>query len=147
MYLWCLLILTNILCLYWYYDRVQTHFENIQRIADTTTLPCVMHCLSSRIAGELDLSHLIERLMKGKGQQSSEKLELWEKLKILSTEIIYLLLMNLCLGNPSVCARWVWVNCRQFQYLTFCFQVSQDWWWRYGQWQYLACILEFKSIY
>ncbi|XP_015581101.2 peroxisome biogenesis protein 3-2 isoform X1 [Ricinus communis] len=68
--------------------QVLAHFENIQRIADTTTLPHAMHYLSSRIAEELDLSQLTERLMKGKGQPNaltpSEKLELWDRLKILS---------------------------------------------------------------
>ncbi|XVE58831.1 hypothetical protein DITRI_Ditri04bG0200400 [Diplodiscus trichospermus] len=67
---------------------MQDHFENIQRIADTTTLPHAMHYLSCRIADDLDLSHLTDRLMKGKGQpnslSSSEKLELWDRLKILS---------------------------------------------------------------
>lgn len=64
------------------------HFENIQRIANTMTLPHAMLYLSSRVAEELDLLHLTERLMKGKGQPnsltSSEKLELWDRLKILS---------------------------------------------------------------
>ncbi|XWS50798.1 hypothetical protein CRYUN_Cryun12cG0119600 [Craigia yunnanensis] len=68
--------------------QMQVHFETIQRIADTTTLPHAMHYLSCRIAEGLDLSHLTERLMKGKGQpnslSSSEKLELWDRLKILS---------------------------------------------------------------
>lgn len=69
-------------------SQMQTHFENIQRIANTTTLPHSMLYLSSRVAEELDLLHLTERLMKGKGQPntltSSEKLELWDRLKILS---------------------------------------------------------------
>ncbi|XP_019707022.1 peroxisome biogenesis protein 3-2 isoform X2 [Elaeis guineensis] len=68
--------------------QLQTHFENIQRISDTTTLPYAMHYLRSRIAEELDLSHLTEKLMQGKGQSnaitSKEKLELWETLKVLS---------------------------------------------------------------
>ncbi|XP_012072551.1 peroxisome biogenesis protein 3-2 isoform X2 [Jatropha curcas] len=68
--------------------QMQVHFENIQRIADTTTLPHAMQYLSSRIAEELDLSQLTERLKKGKGQPNtlthSEKLELWDRLKILS---------------------------------------------------------------
>ncbi|XP_021292217.1 peroxisome biogenesis protein 3-2-like [Herrania umbratica] len=68
--------------------QMQVHFENIQRIADTTTLPHAMHYLSYRIAEDLDLSHLTNRLMRGKGQpntlSSSEKLELWDRLKILS---------------------------------------------------------------
>ncbi|XP_050214328.1 peroxisome biogenesis protein 3-2-like [Mercurialis annua] len=68
--------------------QVAAHFENIQRIADTTTLPHAMRYLSIRIAEELDLSQLTEKLMKGKGQPSTltplEKLELWDRLKILS---------------------------------------------------------------
>uniref|UniRef100_A0A803P7H2 Peroxin-3 n=1 Tax=Cannabis sativa TaxID=3483 RepID=A0A803P7H2_CANSA len=69
-------------------DQLQSHFENIQRIADTTTLPHAIQFLSSRIEEELRLSHLTDRLMQGKGQPnnltSSEKLELWDKLKYLS---------------------------------------------------------------
>lgn len=68
--------------------QLQTHFENIQRISDSTTLPYAMHYLRSRVSEELDLSPLTGRLMQGKGQANSlttkEKLELWEKLKILS---------------------------------------------------------------
>nr|KJB34282.1 hypothetical protein B456_006G057200 [Gossypium raimondii] len=68
--------------------QIQLHFENIQRIADTTTLPHAMPYLSCRIAEDLNLSHLMERLVKGKDQpnslSSSEKLELWDRLKILS---------------------------------------------------------------
>lgn len=68
--------------------QLQTHFENIQRISDTTTLPYAMHYLRSRILEELDLSHLTEKLMQVKGQSnaitSKEKLELWETLKVLS---------------------------------------------------------------
>lgn len=75
-------------------NRMQAHFENIQRIADATTLPHSIHYLGSRIAEELNLSHLTERLMKGKGQPNtltpSEKLELWDKLKILSMKISFL---------------------------------------------------------
>ncbi|KAF4389952.1 hypothetical protein G4B88_003435 [Cannabis sativa] len=69
-------------------DQLQSHFENIQRIADTTTLPHAIQFLSSRIEEELRLSHLTDRLMQGKSQPnnltSSEKLELWDKLKYLS---------------------------------------------------------------
>ncbi|KAK9278788.1 hypothetical protein L1049_028366 [Liquidambar formosana] len=68
--------------------QLQAHFDNIQRIADMTTLPHAMHYFSSRVVEELDLSHLTERLLKGKGQPntltSTEKLELWDRLKILS---------------------------------------------------------------
>ncbi|XP_058732448.1 peroxisome biogenesis protein 3-2-like [Vicia villosa] len=69
-------------------DQMQAHFVNIQRISDTITLPHSMHNLSCRISEELDLSHLLERLMQGKGQPNaltqSEKLDLWARLKILS---------------------------------------------------------------
>ncbi|KAF3965921.1 hypothetical protein ACB098_04G071800 [Castanea mollissima] len=68
--------------------QMQAHFENIQRIADTTTLPHAMHHLSSRIAEELDLSQLLERLQNAKNQPNSlthsEKIELWDRLKIIS---------------------------------------------------------------
>ncbi|KAJ6970037.1 hypothetical protein NC653_034567 [Populus alba x Populus x berolinensis] len=68
--------------------QLQDHFENVQLIADTTTLPHAMKYLRTRIAEELDLSQLTERLQKGKGQPttltSSEKLELWDRLKIRS---------------------------------------------------------------
>lgn len=69
-------------------SQMQAHFENIQRISDTITLPHSMHNLSCRIAQDLDLSHLLERLIQGKGQPNtltqSEKLDLWGRLKILS---------------------------------------------------------------
>ncbi|KAB1212327.1 Peroxisome biogenesis protein 3-2 [Morella rubra] len=64
--------------------QMQAHFASIQRIADTTTLPHAMHYLSSRIAEELDHSELTEKLQKAKGQPNSEKLELWDRIKILS---------------------------------------------------------------
>ncbi|KAJ0962757.1 hypothetical protein J5N97_027879 [Dioscorea zingiberensis] len=68
--------------------QLQTHFEGIQRISDTTTLPYALHYLRSRMSEELDLSLITDRLMHGKEQPSSltakEKLELWERLKILS---------------------------------------------------------------
>uniref|UniRef100_A0A1D1XMM1 Peroxisome biogenesis protein 3-1 n=1 Tax=Anthurium amnicola TaxID=1678845 RepID=A0A1D1XMM1_9ARAE len=68
--------------------QLQAHFLNIQRISDTTTLPYAMNFLRSRISEELDLSYLTEKLMQGKGQSNTltpnEKVELWEKLKILS---------------------------------------------------------------
>ncbi|KAH9763635.1 peroxisome biogenesis protein 3-2 [Citrus sinensis] len=67
---------------------MQAHYEEVQRIADATTLPHAMHYLSIRIAEELDLSPLTDKLLRGKEQpytlSSSEKLELWDRLKILS---------------------------------------------------------------
>ncbi|XP_061351543.1 peroxisome biogenesis protein 3-2-like, partial [Gastrolobium bilobum] len=68
--------------------QMQAHFENIQRISETITLPHAMHSLSSRISEELDLSQLLEKLIQGKGQPNTltqlEKLVLWDRLKILS---------------------------------------------------------------
>ncbi|KAE9607483.1 hypothetical protein Lal_00026851 [Lupinus albus] len=68
--------------------QMQAHFENIQRISDTITLVHAMHNLNCRISEELDLSQLLERLIQGKGQPNTltqaEKLNLWDRLKILS---------------------------------------------------------------
>ncbi|KAJ0047792.1 hypothetical protein Pint_16967 [Pistacia integerrima] len=67
--------------------QMEAHFEKVQRIADATTLPHAIHYLSSRIEEELALSELTDKLMRGKKQPSSlspsEKLELWDRLKIL----------------------------------------------------------------
>uniref|UniRef100_A0A803N5B7 Peroxin-3 n=1 Tax=Chenopodium quinoa TaxID=63459 RepID=A0A803N5B7_CHEQI len=61
---------------------MQEHFETIQRIASTTTLPRAMNFLSTRINEELNLSVLTERLKQGKDVLTlPEKLELWDKLK------------------------------------------------------------------
>ncbi|CAA3026893.1 peroxisome biogenesis 3-2-like [Olea europaea subsp. europaea] len=68
--------------------QMQAHFESIQGIADSTTFPHVMHHLDGQLAENLDLTHLTERLIQGKGQPNTlttaEKLELWDRLKILS---------------------------------------------------------------
>lgn len=68
--------------------QMQAHFENVQRIADATTLPHAINILNSRITEELELSQLLEKLMRGKEHPSSlspsQKLELWDRLKILS---------------------------------------------------------------
>lgn len=84
---------------------MQAHFENIQRIADTTTLPHAMHYLSSRIEEELELSHLTDRLMQGKGQPNAltaaEKLELWDKLKTMSKSFAFSLI-SFCLKDVVI---------------------------------------------
>uniref|UniRef100_A0A1J3D2R1 Peroxisome biogenesis protein 3-2 n=1 Tax=Noccaea caerulescens TaxID=107243 RepID=A0A1J3D2R1_NOCCA len=65
--------------------QMRAHFENIQMIVDSTTLPHAMRCLSVRVSEEIDVSNVMERLNKGKGMlSSSEKLQLWDELKILS---------------------------------------------------------------
>uniref|UniRef100_A0A0E0EQN5 NB-ARC domain-containing protein n=1 Tax=Oryza meridionalis TaxID=40149 RepID=A0A0E0EQN5_9ORYZ len=60
-------------------DCGKTHFENVQKISDTTTLPFAMHYLRSRIMEELDISHLTEKLMHGKGESSAPALTPKEK--------------------------------------------------------------------
>ena len=67
---------------------MQAHFESIQSIADTTTLPHVMHYLSNRIAEELDTAYITERLMQMR-EKSPEKLELWDRLKVLSMNLSF----------------------------------------------------------
>lgn len=78
---------------------MQAHFDSIQRIADTTTLPHAMRYLNSRIMEEMDVYHLMERLMKGKDQPnpltSAEKIDLWDRLKILSTDLSLRLFLQL----------------------------------------------------
>ncbi|KAI3868021.1 hypothetical protein MKX03_035237 [Papaver bracteatum] len=67
--------------------QLQAHFESIQRIADTTTLPYAIHYLQRRISQDLDLSNSMQRLIQAKSQPGlltkAEKVELWERLKIL----------------------------------------------------------------
>ncbi|CAN1180331.1 Peroxisome biogenesis protein 3-2 [Linum perenne] len=71
--------------------QMQAHFENIQVIADTVTLPHSVSYLNIRITEELDHSYITEALQKGKGQpaalSTAEKLELWDKLKIISMKL------------------------------------------------------------
>lgn len=92
-------------------DRMKEHFENIQIIADSTTLPHVMQYLSSRIAEELDLMQLTEKLMRGKDQPNTltaaEKLELWDRLKILSMDwqsANHLICLSMCVCACAACA-------------------------------------------
>ncbi|XP_031476861.1 peroxisome biogenesis protein 3-2-like [Nymphaea colorata] len=68
--------------------QMQASFASIQWISDTTTLPSVMNDLRIRMSEELHLSELRDRLNQGRSQPNRltarEKLELWERLKILS---------------------------------------------------------------
>jgi peroxin-3 len=62
--------------------RLQAHFDNVQRISDSTTLPFAMNDLCSWIMEEPDILHLTKRLLQGKGGDSSvltpkEKLGTW----------------------------------------------------------------------
>lgn len=64
---------------------MKDHFDNIQMIADTTTLPHALRSLSSRIVEDIDVSGVMETLSRGKGTLvPSEKLHLWNELKVLS---------------------------------------------------------------
>ncbi|KAL1564057.1 peroxisome biogenesis protein 3-1-like [Salvia divinorum] len=68
--------------------QIQAHFQSVQRIADSATMPHVMHFLDIHLAESFDLTPLTERLIQGKDQANAltktEKLELWDRLKILS---------------------------------------------------------------
>ncbi|CAN6195526.1 unnamed protein product [Urochloa humidicola] len=68
--------------------RLQEHFEKVQRICDTTTLPLAMHQLSEKIMSELDISKLTDKLRQGKVESSAltakEKYDTWEEIKIKS---------------------------------------------------------------
>lgn len=107
---------------------MQAHFDSIQRIADTTTLPHAMQYLNSRVMEELDVYHLMERLVKGKDQPnpltSAEKIELWDRLKFLSMNLSFSLFMQLVSFDVGINeAPVVAYLLRGFVFL----QVSQDW--------------------
>ncbi|CAN6224066.1 unnamed protein product [Urochloa humidicola] len=69
-------------------NQLQEHFEKVQRICDTTTLPMAMHQLSEKIMSELDISKLTDKLRQGKVESSAltpkEKYDTWEEIKIKS---------------------------------------------------------------
>ena len=72
--------------------RLQSHFQGIQRISDSTTLPSVLAHLKASLFAQVNLSGLTEKLMIGKGDpqtlSSREKMQLWQELKTLSMFII-----------------------------------------------------------
>ncbi|OEL25300.1 Peroxisome biogenesis protein 3-2, partial [Dichanthelium oligosanthes] len=70
-------------------NHLQEHFEKVQKICDTTTLPLAMHQLCEKIMTELDISKLTDKLRQGKVQSSAaltpkEKYDTWEEIKIKS---------------------------------------------------------------
>nr|PNR49751.1 hypothetical protein PHYPA_011647 [Physcomitrium patens] len=72
-----------------YYDfKLQSHFESIQRISDTTTLPSVLPQLKASLFSKVDLSGLTEKLILGKDDPQAlsqrDKMQLWQELKTLS---------------------------------------------------------------
>eukprot|EP00271_Cylindrocystis_brebissonii_P010960 TRINITY_DN27526_c0_g1_i1.p1 TRINITY_DN27526_c0_g1~~TRINITY_DN27526_c0_g1_i1.p1 ORF type:complete len:421 (-),score=78.07 TRINITY_DN27526_c0_g1_i1:751-2013(-) len=70
------------------YSQLLSHFESVQKISDSTTLPSVLPHLKARLFESLDLSSLTEKLMAGKQAQhpltSAEKMQIWQDLKVLS---------------------------------------------------------------
>lgn len=68
--------------------QLQSHFQNIQRISDATTLPSFLRHLKRQLFSQVDLSGLTEKLIQGKEAHQAltgqEKIELWQELKILS---------------------------------------------------------------
>ncbi|PUZ70310.1 hypothetical protein GQ55_2G218200 [Panicum hallii var. hallii] len=69
-------------------NQLQEHFEKVQSICDTTTLPLAMHQLCENITSQLDISKLTDKLRQGKAESSAltpkEKYDTWEEIKIKS---------------------------------------------------------------
>lgn len=82
----------------WIDSRLQSHFESIQRISDSTTLPSVLPHLKASLFSLVDLSGLTEKLILGKEAPQAlspkDKLQLWHELKTLS-ELSYLFILIL----------------------------------------------------
>lgn len=143
----CCFLISSAYSCFWFcslcINRMKAHFENIQMIADTTTLPHAMHHLSSRLVEEIDVSSIMEKLSKGKGILiPSEKLQLWNELKILSALFPYL--FSLVVYNYG--SLDLLIN----QFSLMCFvdgQVSRGWFCPFGQSLCLVCTLGFKSIF
>lgn len=78
-------------------SQLLEHFANIQTIADSTTLPHAIQVLHAHLMEKLDLTSLRDRLLQVKGQgqstsiTTSEKLELWDRLKIQSELLFHIL--------------------------------------------------------
>ncbi|KAG0599112.1 hypothetical protein M758_12G128800 [Ceratodon purpureus] len=68
--------------------QLQSHFESIQRISDSTTLPSVLPHLKASLFSKVDLSGLTDKLILGKEDpqllSQRDKLQLWQELKTLS---------------------------------------------------------------
>lgn len=74
--------------------RLREHFESLQRMSDSSSLAAALDNLKDHLFEALDYTELTERLNKGKGHLiPQEKLQLWERLKILSF-------------TRTVCALW-----------------------------------------
>ena len=69
-------------------SRLHDHFDSIQRISDTTTLPTLLPHLRSRVFALADVEALTGRLQAcARGEAplcAQEKLACWEELKVQS---------------------------------------------------------------
>ncbi|KAH7424484.1 hypothetical protein KP509_11G010700 [Ceratopteris richardii] len=101
-------------------SQMQSHFQVVQQISDTSALSSVLPHLKSQLFDQIDLSDLTGRLFQGKDSphmlSAKEKLELWENLKILSftrafSSLCSLSLMVLLMRvQMNVLARHVYIN-------------------------------------
>lgn len=106
----------------WIGSRLQSHFESIQRISDTTTLPSVLPQLKASLFSKVDLSGLTEKLILGKDDpqllSQRDKVQLWQELKTLS-ELLTLLfggcsfIILYCLYSINGCVALIQLSVRQ----------------------------------
>jgi hypothetical protein len=67
--------------------RLHEHFDSIQRISDTTTLPSLLPALRERLYRLVDVDTLTARLIAARGAEAlppAEKYAAWEELAVLS---------------------------------------------------------------
>ncbi len=67
--------------------RLHEHFDSIQRISDTTTLPSLLPPLRERLHQLVDVDALTARLMAARGAEAltpAEKYAAWEELTVQS---------------------------------------------------------------
>ena len=68
--------------------RLHEHFDSIQRISDTTTLPSLLPALRERLFRLCDVDALTARLMAARGEEAlltpAQKYAAWEELAVLS---------------------------------------------------------------
>ena len=68
-------------------QRLHEHFDSIQRISDTTTLPSLLPGLRERLHQLIDVDALTARLMAARGAEAltpAEKYAAWQELTVLS---------------------------------------------------------------
>ena len=91
--------------------RLQSHFESIQRISDSTTLPSLLPHLKASLFSKVDLSGLTEKLILGKEDpqllSQRDKLQLWQELKTLSE----LSPFRSVVSSSQDCTSFEFINC------------------------------------